>query len=139
VPVAGRTDFDALKDAMREVWDYAGDRVTLAWTLIGGVNHGQDEVDALIAEFAGLPIRVNLIDLNRWDEADGQRRATDEERRELVGKLHAAGIATIRRYSGGQNRQAACGMLASTRLTTLPAAPSLASAPPPPSEPLHRP
>jgi adenine C2-methylase RlmN of 23S rRNA A2503 and tRNA A37 len=33
-----------------------------------------------------------------------------------VGKLHAAGIATQRRYSGGKNKHAACGMLAARHL-----------------------
>jgi 23S rRNA (adenine2503-C2)-methyltransferase len=114
LPVAGRFDLGDLVGALREVHAATGKRVTLAWVLIGGVNHGDDEVAALRARFADLPIRVNLVDLNQWED-DGMRRATDPEREELVSKLHAAGIATIRRYSGGRNRHAACGMLAATR------------------------
>ena len=30
----------------------------------------------------------------------------------MISLLHAAGIPTIRRYSGGKNKHAACGMLA---------------------------
>lgn len=115
LPVAGRTSFADLKDALIEAHAVGGDRVVLGWCLIGGVNHDDVEIEALKREFEGLPIRVNVIDLNRWDERDGRRRATDDERKAFIAGLHAAGIATIRRYSGGQNKHAACGMLAATR------------------------
>lgn len=111
LPVAGRFSMDEVVEALRAVQRGIGKRVTVAWVLMGGVNHGDDEIEALQARFGDLPLRVNLIDLNRWAD-DGQRRATDAERDELVEKLHAAGIATQRRYSGGRNKHAACGMLA---------------------------
>jgi 23S rRNA (adenine2503-C2)-methyltransferase len=126
LPVAGRFGIDELVAALREVHALDGKRVTVAWVLMGGINHGDDEVAALRERFAGLPLRVNLIDVNRSsDGEDGVRRATDPERRELVEKLHASGIATQRRYSGGRNKHAACGMLAATHD---------AGAPPPPPE-----
>lgn len=112
LPVAGRFGMDELASALREVHARLGKRVTVAWVLMGGVNHGDDELEALRAHFGDLPLRVNLIDLNRWAEEDGMRRASDDERTELVAKLHAMGIATQRRYSGGRNKHAACGMLA---------------------------
>ncbi len=120
VPIAARQPVTALLPALREHQRQSGDRITLAWTLIGGENHGPDEVTALCDTFGDLPIRVNLIDLNRWDEGDGRRRATDAERIAFVQALHSAGIATQRRYSGGAGRHAACGMLASRRFTDLP-------------------
>lgn len=115
LPVAGRFGIEELVEALRELHASVGKRVTVAWVLMGGVNHGDDELDALRERFGDLPLRVNLIDVNRWDERDGMRRASDDERTELVAKLHAMGIATQRRYSGGRNKHAACGMLAATR------------------------
>jgi 23S rRNA (adenine2503-C2)-methyltransferase len=115
LPVAGRFAMGELVEALREVQaSIGGKRVTLAWVLMGGVNHGEDELAALREHFADVPLRLNLIDLNRGAEEDGTRRATDAERDELVGRLHAMGIATQRRYSGGRNKHAACGMLAAT-------------------------
>jgi 23S rRNA (adenine2503-C2)-methyltransferase len=114
LPVAGRF---ALADLVRVLGAYQntlGKRITLAWVLMQGVNHGDDEVEALTRGLGGLPIRVNLIDVN---DATGQYAvAGDEERIAFVGKLHAAGIATQRRYSGGKNKHAACGMLAARHL-----------------------
>ncbi|MGE0788990.1 MAG: radical SAM protein [Sandaracinaceae bacterium] len=112
LPVAGRFSMADLKAALARYQETLGNRITLAWVLMRGVNHGDDEVEALLRELDGLPIRVNLIDVN--DDTGRFEVASDAERSELIGKLHAAGIATRRRYSGGKNRHAACGMLAAT-------------------------
>lgn len=111
LPVAGRFALDDLVRALSQVAEASGGRrVTLAWVLMRGVNHGDDEITALRERFASVPFRLNLIDVNR---ADGRyERATDEERTQMVSLLRAAGIPTIRRYSGGKNKHAACGMLA---------------------------
>lgn len=111
LPVAGRFALDELVRALSQVAEATGGRrVTLAWVLMRGVNHGEDEIAALEKRFAGVPFRLNLIDVNR---ADGRyERASDEERERMVTLLRAAGIPTIRRYSGGKNKHAACGMLA---------------------------
>jgi 23S rRNA (adenine2503-C2)-methyltransferase len=111
LPVAGRFALDDLIRALRDVAvSTGGKRVTLAWVLMRGVNHGEDEVNALRTRFADLPFRINLIDVNRTDGR--YERASDDERSQLISTLHAAGIPTIRRYSGGKNKHAACGMLA---------------------------
>ncbi len=123
LPVAGRFEMKELREALREVHAVIGKRVTVAWVLMGGVNHGDDEIEALRATFSDLPLRINLIDLNRWAD-DGMRRATDLEREEWVAKLHAMGIATQRRYSGGRNKHAACGMLAARHGDEAPEPPS---------------
>ena len=41
-----------------------GGRVTIAWVVLGGINTGPDEVDALRDLFDGVPLRLNLIDVN---------------------------------------------------------------------------
>jgi 23S rRNA (adenine2503-C2)-methyltransferase len=122
LPVAGRFSMRELAGALRAVYARIGKRVTVAWVLMGGVNDGSDEVDALREHFEGIPLRVNLIDINRT--GDHLRRATDAERTELVEKLHAAGIATQRRYSGGRTKHAACGMLAAQHSEGLPEVPN---------------
>jgi 23S rRNA (adenine2503-C2)-methyltransferase len=116
LPVAGRHDFDDLVDAIHVHATKTGDRVTIAWVLMGGVNDGDDEIAALRTRFAGVPVRVNLIDVNDARD-DGFRRATDDERNHFIDGLAASGLPFIRRYSGGQGRHAACGMLAATRFS----------------------
>lgn len=111
LPVAGRFSMDEVKGALRAYADSTGKRATIAWVLMGGVNHGDDELEGLRELARDVPIRVNLIDVNDA-RSDGYRTAGDAERAALLDGLEAASIPFIRRYSGGKSRHAACGMLA---------------------------
>ncbi|HEX2573131.1 MAG TPA: radical SAM protein [Polyangia bacterium] len=118
LPVAGRFTLEEVADAIREYARACGERVTIAWVLLGGVNSGPEEAEALVRLFADVPLRINLIDVNdaRPPEAGGYVRASDEERGAFMGHLQALRAPIVRRYSGGAGRHAACGMLASLRL-----------------------
>lgn len=116
LPVASRFDLADLVDAIRSYHASRGGRITIAWVLIAGVNTGADEVARVRELFAGVPIKVNLIDVN--DARDGgYARASDDERGRLLDALAAAEIPFVRRYSGGAARHAACGMLAARTFT----------------------
>ena len=112
VPAASAWSVGELADAVREYQRAAGGRVTIAWVVLGGINTGCDEVDALRTLFDGVPLRLNLIDVNDARPA-GYRRATDEELARFRDALRTLGIPVVRRYSGGAAKHAACGMLAS--------------------------
>jgi 23S rRNA (adenine2503-C2)-methyltransferase len=114
LPVASRYSVEEVAAAVRAHQAERGGRVTLAWVLIGGLNSDLDEVARLRELFAGVPMTLNLIDVNDPRE-DGFLRATDDERGRLLDALSAARIPFTRRYSGGAQRHAACGMLAATR------------------------
>lgn len=114
IPTGGAWSVDEIAGAVRTYQRAVGGRVTVAWVLLGGVNHGPDEVAALARLFEGVPLRFNLIDVNDA-RPDGFRRATDEEREAFRDGLQALGVPVVRRYSGGVAKHAACGMLASTR------------------------
>ncbi len=114
LPVAGRTPVEELAAAIREHAATRSGLTTVAWVLLGGVNTGDDEVEALRRLLDGVPLRFNIIDVND-PRPDGFRRASDEERRDFVRRLQVLRAPVVRRYSGGANRHAACGMLASTR------------------------
>lgn len=114
LPVAGRSSLDELESAIREYAAVMKGRMTLAWVLIGGLNHGPEEVEALHRRFGDLPIRVNLIDVNDA-RPGGYRRATPAELRAFLDRLQILGAPIVRRYSGGKDKHAACGMLAATR------------------------
>lgn len=114
LPVAGRFALEDLAAALREHAKVAPGRVTLAWVLMGGVNDDPEEVSRLSALFDGLPLRVNLIDVNDA-RPDGYRRSTDAERDAFIDALQVLEVPVVRRYSGGRARNAACGMLAASR------------------------
>ena len=113
LPVAARWSLDELAAAISACAEASRSRVTVAWVVLGGVNTGDDEVEAL-RRFAELPIRLDLIDVNDA-RPEGYRRATDDELERFRDGLHALGVPVVRRYSIGRDQHAACGMLASTR------------------------
>jgi 23S rRNA (adenine2503-C2)-methyltransferase len=114
LPVAGRFPLEELAEAIREHAAVAKGRMTVAWVLMGGVNHSAQEVEALKNLFSDVPLRLNLIDINDA-RADGFRRADPGELREFIDRLQVLGVPIVRRYSGGAGRDAACGMLAARR------------------------
>jgi 23S rRNA (adenine2503-C2)-methyltransferase len=112
LPAASAWSVAELADAIRVYQRAAGGRVTIAWVVLGGINTGRDEVEALRALFDGVPLRLNLIDVN----GDEYCRANETELAAFRDELRSLGVPVIRRYSGGAAKHAACGMLAAQRL-----------------------
>lgn len=121
LPVAGRFSLSEVAEAIRAYHQSTGDRVTIAWVLLSGVNTGKDEAEALSALLPDVPLRINLIDVNdtRSEKDGGYARASDEERKTFMGHLQILKAPIVRRYSGGAGRHAACGMLAAVRCDVL--------------------
>jgi 23S rRNA (adenine2503-C2)-methyltransferase len=111
VPSASAWPVRELAAAVRTYQQSTGERATIAWVVLGGINTGADEVSALRALFDGVPLRLNLIDVNDA-RPDGYRRATDAELNAFRDELRTLGVPIVRRYSGGAAKHAACGMLA---------------------------
>jgi 23S rRNA (adenine2503-C2)-methyltransferase len=112
MPVEKGFPLEDLADAIREHAAARG-RVTVEYVMIAGVNVGADDAAALGALFRGVPIRLNPIAVN---DAAGRFRAPSEAewnafRDALAREL--PGQPIVRRYSGGADEHAACGMLAS--------------------------
>lgn len=112
LPAVARWPLGALAGALRELNAATGERVTVAWVVLAGINTGGDEVAALGELLKGVPFRLNLIDVND-SRQDGFSRATPEELGAFRDRLRALGVPVVRRYSGGAATHAACGMLAS--------------------------
>ena len=100
-----------LMDAIREYHAATGQRVTLAWTALQGINTGEEDARQIAELTAGLPVRIDLIDVN---DATGEfSPPTMEEMRAFRDALtEHVGMPIARRYSGGADVHGACGMLA---------------------------
>ncbi len=114
LPVAGRVPLEELADAVRQYAASSKGRTTLGWVLMSGVNSDAKEAAELERLFGGLPLRINLIDVNDV-RGDGFRRADDRERKAFMDALQVLRAPIVRRYSGGASRHAACGMLAAVQ------------------------
>ena len=82
----------------------------LQWTLLQGVNDGDDELEALAALLAGRRMMLNLIPFNRVD-GSGFERPPIERAAEMARWLHRRGILTKLRNSDGQDVDGGCGQL----------------------------
>ena len=114
VPLAAAWPVAELASAIREYQRARGGRITIAWVVLGGINTGNDEVEALRELFDGVPLRLNLIDVNDA-RPDGYVRATPSELARFRDALRTLEVPVVRRYSGGAAKHAACGMLAGGR------------------------
>ena len=118
LPAASAWSVDELALAVRDYAEHGKELVTLAWVLIKGVNTGADEVKALKEHFDGMKCKINLIDVNDA-RPNGYERADESERKNFIGLLKELKVPIVRRYSVGNSRHSACGMLAGMRLSEL--------------------
>ena len=112
MPIGRRYAVADLAQAMRRHAARHGGPIHVAWVLMAGINTGADEAAELSRLFAGARVRLSVIDVN--DPTGRFRRAADAERGRFFNALAEAGIGFVRRYSGGPDIHAACGMLAAS-------------------------
>ncbi|MHB1845733.1 MAG: radical SAM protein [Deltaproteobacteria bacterium] len=112
MPIEESWPLPVLAEALREHQRSRGGRVMLAWVAIDGVNVGPDDARALRDLVGDLPIRLDLIDVA---DPDGAFRPPSPERLSAFRtELQILGQPVARRYSGGGDVRAGCGMLAAT-------------------------
>jgi 23S rRNA (adenine2503-C2)-methyltransferase len=97
----------------------SGYPIQYQWTLIDGVNDGDDEVEGIARLLAGKYALMNLIPYNAVAELP-YRRPPGERAAAMARALHQRGVLTKLRLSAGQDVEAGCGQL---RARTLPMTP----------------
>jgi len=112
MPVERGFPLHELVDAIRAHAARTG-RVTIEYVMIAGVNIGPEDAAALGGLLQGIPVRLNPIAVN--DASGRYRPPTEDEWNQFRDALarELPGQPIVRRYSGGQDEHAACGMLAS--------------------------
>jgi 23S rRNA (adenine2503-C2)-methyltransferase len=114
MPVENTWPIEELIAAVREHATATRDRVMLEYVAIAGVNCGADDARALVELLRGIPVRFNLIEVN---DASGEfAPPSADELAAFRDALQALGQPIVRRYSGGKDVRAGCGMLAATDL-----------------------
>jgi 23S rRNA (adenine2503-C2)-methyltransferase len=97
--------------AIRERASATRKPVNVAWVMIAGVNTGDEDAADLARLLGGVPLILNLIDVQ--DPSGRFRPPGAGERKAFRDALTARlGQPTVWRYSGGAEIGAACGMLA---------------------------
>ncbi len=110
LPRAPRLTPEALVDLADAYARASGYPVQYQWTLLQGVNDGDDEVEGISRLLAGRFGVLNLIPWNAVDGLDFQRPSW-ERAAEMARMLHRRGILTKLRHSAGQDVEGGCGQL----------------------------
>jgi 23S rRNA (adenine2503-C2)-methyltransferase len=80
------------------------------WTLLEGINDGDDELDGIVRLLAGKYGVLNMIPYNTVDGLDFRRPSWDRAA-EIARSLHRRGVLTKLRQSAGQDVDGGCGQL----------------------------
>jgi 23S rRNA (adenine2503-C2)-methyltransferase len=112
LPRAPRIAVAALVGEAERYARASGYPLQIQWTLIDGVNDGDDEVDALVALLRGRFSVLNMIPFNRID-GSAYRRPPQARTDAIFHALNRRGVLTRMRRSAGQDIDAGCGQLRS--------------------------
>ncbi len=110
LPRAPRMTPDELVELGESYARDMGYPIQYQWTLLKGVNDGDDELDGIVRLLKGKYGVLNVIPFNAL-EGDDYQRPDGERIREIVRTLHARGVLTKVRNSAGQDVDAGCGQL----------------------------
>ena len=120
LPRAPRMTPQALVEAADAYARATGYPVQYQWTLIEGVNDGEDELEGIVRLLAGRYGVLNMIPFNRVDGIDFHRPSW-ERAAEIARTLHRRGVLTKLRQSAGQDVDGGCGQLRARTLSVVPA------------------
>jgi 23S rRNA (adenine2503-C2)-methyltransferase len=93
--------------------------VQYQWTLLQGVNDGDDEVERIASLLCGHYAVMNFIPYNTVDGV-GYRRPPWERAAEMARALHRRGVLAKLRHSAGQDVEGGCGQLRARASTLRP-------------------
>ena len=110
LPRAPRFDPADLVQAGEHYARATGYPIQYQWTLIEGVNDGDDEIEGIVQLLHGKYALMNLIPFNAVDGLNF-KRPNWERAAEMARTLHRRGILTKLRHSAGQDVDAGCGQL----------------------------
>ena len=96
------------------------------WTLLEGVNDGDDEVERIAALLRGQYAVMNFIPYNAI-EGTGYQRPSWQRAAEMARMLHRRGVLAKLRHSAGQDVDGGCGQLRARALTAKAATPGKAA------------
>ncbi len=110
LPRAPAFDPAELVDAADRYARASGYPAQVQWTLLHGVNDGDDELQGLVQLLRGRHLMLNLIPFNSV-EGSAYRRPAWDHAAELTRRLNRAGILTRLRRSAAQDVDGGCGQL----------------------------
>ena len=110
LPRAPRIDPEQLVEDGERYARATGYPIQYQWTLIEGLNDGEDELEGIVRLLKGKYAVMNMIPFNAVDGLDF-RRPSWEKAAAIARSLHRRGVLTKLRQSAGQDVDGGCGQL----------------------------
>jgi 23S rRNA (adenine2503-C2)-methyltransferase len=110
LPRAPRLDPTELVEHAERYARLTGYPVQFQWTLLEGVNDGDDEMDGIVDLLKGKHAVLNMIPYNTIPDLAFRRPSWDKARA-IAAALHRRGVLTKLRDSAGQDVDGGCGQL----------------------------
>jgi 23S rRNA (adenine2503-C2)-methyltransferase len=110
LPRAPRLSPDELVELGEHYARQSGYPIQYQWTLLEGINDGDDEMDGIVRLLKGKYAVLNMIPYNTIDGLDFKRPSWDKAHA-LAQALHGRGVLTKLRDSAGQDVDGGCGQL----------------------------
>ena len=110
LPRAPRITPDELVEQGEAYARLTGYPVQYQWTLLEGINDGEDELDGIVRLLKGKYAVLNMIPYNSIPDL-AFRRPSWERARQIAQALHQRGVLTKLRDSAGQDVDGGCGQL----------------------------
>ena len=110
MPRAPRMTPDELVEAGEKYARATGYPIQYQWTLLAGINDGDDEIEGIVRLLHGKHAILNMIPYNTVDDLPYQRPSW-EQAADIARRLHRRGILTKLRQSAGQDVEGGCGQL----------------------------
>jgi 23S rRNA (adenine2503-C2)-methyltransferase len=110
LPRAPRLTPEEIVEAGEHYARSTGYPIQYQWTLLEGVNDGEDELEGIVRLLKGKYGVLNMIPFNTVDGVDFKRPSWARAA-EIARTLHRRGILTKLRQSAGQDVEAGCGQL----------------------------
>lgn len=110
MPIAQRYSMDEVLEACRNYFEKTGRRITFEYSLVAGVNDGDEDAKELVGRIHDLNCHVNLIPVNPIKERS-YVRSTRQAVENFKIKLEKCGINVTIRREMGSDIDGACGQL----------------------------
>lgn len=111
MPINDSNNLEMLAEALKNWYEKTGNRPTLEYAVIEGVNDDKDEVTELIAFARKFPCKINLIEYNPIGTLADYKPTGANKLQRFADSLEAAKLIVNVRRSRGKDIDAACGQL----------------------------
>ncbi len=111
MPITRRQDLDELHRTLHELHTLRSGEMMIEYLMLKDVNDSLEDAAALRDFVQGLNVMINLIPYNQIAEAPHLQRSDQDQYDRFYQFLRDAGLRVTRRYSLGQDVEAACGQL----------------------------